>query len=383
MNKRILSLCAISRREAVKKAMMGQFKVSFITGLSEVNSAINDFKPDLFIHDWGAQDDSQARQFHLKFGQSTAAIDLSRIVLVAEVTPQMLAFASDSMVERFHSYGAIPLTLANEAKMLLDAREGSELQKFLRESKQASFQYNQQMIDQRIEQLFEKYSHDPKVKMEYANLLLRKGMNQKAVVLAQELLNKDPLNLRANNLLARAQMKMGHFEDALALLNRANVLSPSNPGRLVMLGDALYGKGDLNAALESYHEAISLDADFSREAGRQIGRIKLVQGQLEDAVSFFKSSVSEEESAGFFNNAAVQAARSQQYGDALKLYESALQTLKTDRLKPTIYYNIALSHLRLNESEPAVKALKRALHYDPFHEKAMGLMQKLKGSKAS
>lgn len=383
MNKRILSLCPQPKRDAVKRAMMGHFKVSFISVLSEVSNAINDVKPDLFIHDWHAQEESQARQFHLKFGQSTAAIELSRIILVPEITPQMLAFASDSMVERFHSYSAIPLTLLSEARMLLDAREANELQKFLRESKQASFQYNQQMIDQKIEQLYEKFAHDPKVKMEYANLLLRQGQHQKATVLAQELMNKDPMNLRANNLLARAKMKMGQFEEALALLNRANILSPSNPARLVMLGDAFFGKGDLDAALQSYHQAMHLDNDYGREAARQVGRIKLEQGELEEAVMFFKSSVSEEESAGFFNNAAVQAARSQQFQAALKLYESALQTLKTDRLKPVIYYNIALSHLRLSESEPALKALKRSLHYDPKHEKALGLMQKLKGAKAS
>ena len=87
------------------------------------------------------------------------------------------------------------------------------------------------LIDQKIEQLYEKYAHDPKVKMEYANLLLRKGEMQKSVVLAQELMNKDPMNLRANNLLARIKMKMGQFEEALVLLNKANILSPANPAR--------------------------------------------------------------------------------------------------------------------------------------------------------
>src|SRR5690606_6452805 len=91
MSGRILSLCAAPRRDLVKKAMQSaQFKVSFISALSDVSRAIAEFKPDLFIHDWGAQDDTQARQFHLKFGQSTNAIELSRVVLVPEVTPHMV-----------------------------------------------------------------------------------------------------------------------------------------------------------------------------------------------------------------------------------------------------------------------------------------------------
>ncbi|MBC7659447.1 MAG: tetratricopeptide repeat protein [Chitinophagaceae bacterium] len=378
MSKKILSLCAQPKRELVRRAMTdAYFKVSFISALSEVNNAIREFKPDMFIHDWQAQDESQARQFHLKLGQSTNAIDLSRIILAPEVTPQLLAFASDAMVERFHSYSAIPLTLASEAKMLLEAREGNALLKFLRESKQASFKYNQKMIDAKIEELYESYPHDPKVKMEYANLLIRQESYQKAVVLAHELLNKDPMNLRASTILSRAKLKMGQFDEALTIMNRSNVLSPSNADRLVMMGDALYGKGDLNAALNSYHQALNIDAEKMPEAGRQVGRIKLAQGELEEAVMFFKSAVSEDEAAGFFNNAAVQSARTGVFADALKLYESALQTLKTDRLKPTIFFNIALTHVRLNDTEGAIKALKRALHYDPNHDKALTLMEKI------
>ncbi len=384
MAKRVLSLCKSDKRDAVKRAMSSaHFKVSFISALSEVSAAVHNFKPDLFIHDWGAQDESQARQFHLKMGQSTQAIDLSRILLVPEVTPQLLAFASDAMVERLQSYGSVSLTLGQEAKMLLDSRETSELQKFMRETKLDTFQYNQKAIDKKIEDLYEKFGHDPKVKIEYANLLFRQGSYQKAMVLAQELLNRDALNLRATNLLARVKMKLGHWDEALSLLQRANSLSPANPGRLVMIGDALFGKGDLDAALTNYHQAMYLDSDRSAEAGRQIGRIKLAKGELEEAVMFFKSAVSEEESAGFFNNAAVQAARTSQFGEALRLYESALQTLKTDRLKPLIFFNIALTHMRLADNASAMKALKKALQYDPGHEKSTMLLNKLRGVKAS
>ncbi len=383
MIRRVLALCAQSKRDMIKKALQNDFKVSFISALSETYDAINSFKPELFLHDSQAQDETQLRQFHFKFGQSTTAIDLVRIILVAEVTPQMMAFASDALIERLHSFNAISLSLVTEAKMLLDGRESNEMQKFLRESKQSSFQYSQEKIDSKVEQLYNKFGHDPKVKLEYGNLLLRQGHHEKVVPIAQDLINKDPNNLRANNLMARVKMKLGYFEEALELLNRGNILSPSNPSRLVMLGDAFFGKGDLDRALEHYEQAINLDGDTLVEAGRQVGRIKLARGELAEAVTFFKSCVSEEESAGFFNNAAVQAARAQQFEGALKLYESALQTLKTDRLKPVIYFNIALSHVRLSQNDEAIKALNRALSFDPKHEKSISLLQKVKPSRAS
>ncbi len=381
MSRRILSLCAGPRRDLVKKAIQqAQYKVSFISALSDVSRAIADFKPDLFLHDWHAQDESQARQFHLKFGQSSNAIDLSRVILVPEVTPYMVAFASDALVEKFHSYAAVPLTLASEMTMMLDGKETSELQKFLRETKLNSFRYNQKDIDLKIESLYEKYSHDPKVKIEFANLVFRQGHMQKAMGLAQELLNRDPLNLRALNLIARVKMKAGEWEEAISILQKANALSPQNPSRLVLIGDALYGKGDLDAALSHYHQAINLDSDRVKDAGKQVAMIKLQQGELEEAVMFFKSTVSEDEAAGFFNNAAVQAARDNQFGEALRLYESALHTLKTDRLKPLIYFNIALSHVRLKDNDEALKAVKKALQFDPAHQKALALHEKLRNS---
>ncbi|RZA25710.1 MAG: tetratricopeptide repeat protein [Proteobacteria bacterium] len=368
----------------VKRAMQSaQFKVNFISALSDVTRAIADLKPDLFIHDWGAQNESQARQFHIKFGQSTSAIDLGRIILVPEVTPLFIAFASDAMVERFQSYSSVPLTLANEITMMLESREASELQKFLRETKLNSYRYNQKDIDLRVEALFVRYPHDPKVKLEFANLQLRQGHLGRALSLSQELLNREPMNLRALNLLARARMKMGDWDDALQSLSRANSLSPQNPTRLMMIGDALFGKGDMESALTHYQQAMNLDADLVKDAGRQVGLIKLHQGELEEAVMFFKSTVSEDEAAGFFNNAAVQAARLERYEDALKLYQSALQTLKTDRLKPLIYYNIALSHSRLKAVDEAIKAVKTVLHHDTHHAKALSLLEKLKGQKAS
>jgi tetratricopeptide (TPR) repeat protein len=368
----------------VKRAMQAaQFKVSFISTLSDVTRAIADLKPDLFVHDWGAQEESQARQFHLKFGQSTSAIELGRIILVPEVSPPLIAFASDAMVEKFQPYSSVPLTLANEIRMMLDGREASELHKFLRETRLSSYRYNQKEIDLRVEALFESFPHDPRVKLEFANLELRQGHFGRALTLAQELLNREPLNLRALNLLARAKMKLGDWDEALQSLTRANALSPHNPIRLMMIGDALFGKGDMEAALTHYHQAMKLDAELVKEAGRQVGLIKLQQGELEEAVMFFKSAVSEDEAAAFFNNAAVQAVRLEQYEVALKLYQSALQTLKTDRLKPLIHFNIALSYARLKAFEEAILALKTVLRHDPHHAKAINLLEKVKGAKAA
>ena len=104
------------------------------------------------------------------------------------------------------------------------------------------------------------------------------------------------------NLLSRAMMKQGDFKTAAQILEKANVLSPKNPERLLMLGDAFYGQGDIKKALSFYGQAKQEDEDLALNADRKIGTIYLEEGQLESAISLFKESLSEEEAASIFNS---------------------------------------------------------------------------------
>lgn len=378
LNRKVLSLCAQQNRELVRKTLAaGNYKVSFISALSEVTAAIAEFKPSVFVHDWQAVDETQTRKFHLNFSRTGTAAELVRVLLVPDVTPNMLAFANDAMIERVYTYGTASLTLGNELDMVTAAQDKSEIARLVRETRSEGFQYDQKKIDQKVEELFQKYPHDNKVKLEYGNLNFRQNKYAEALVLATELVSREPQNLRAMNLMARAMMKQGQWDKALETLEGAQILSPSNPERLVLIGDACYGKGDLNKALQYYKEAVNLDPDMAADAHRQMGQIKLEMGAVEEALDLFKNSVSEDEAAGFFNNAAVAAVRDGKPEQALKLYENAMKALKTNRLKPLIHFNIALSHRRLGDNDSAVKHLKKALHFDPSYEKARAQMEQI------
>ncbi|HYX36975.1 MAG TPA: tetratricopeptide repeat protein [Oligoflexus sp.] len=371
MSRKVLSLCSQQNRELVRKALaMANYKVSFISSLSEVTSAIAEFKPSVLVHDWQAVDETQTRKFHLNFSRTSTAAELIRVLIVPDVTPNLLAFANDALIERVYSYGAASLNLGNELDMATVSQEKSEVSRMVRETRAEGFKYDQKKIDDKVEELYQKYPHDNKVKLEFGNLSFRQNKFAEALVLATDLVAREPQNLRAMNLMARAMMKQGHWDKALQTLETAQILSPSNPERLVLIGDACYGKGDLNKALQCYEEAADLDPDMIPAAHRQMGQIKLEMGEVEEALNLFKNSVSEDESAGFFNNAAVAAVRDGKPEQALKLYETAMRALKTNRLKPLIHFNIALSHRRLGDTESAVKHLKKAMQIDPNYEKA-------------
>jgi tetratricopeptide (TPR) repeat protein len=371
LSRKVLSLCAQQNRELVRKTLaMANYKVSFISSLSEVTSAIAEFKPSVLVHDWAAVDETQTRKFHLNFSRTTTATELVRVLIVPDITPNLLAFANDALIERVYSYGSASLNLGAELDMVTSVQDKSEIAQLVRESRSEGFKYDQKKLDEKVEDLYQKYPHDNKVKLEFGNLNFRQNKYAEALVLASDLVAREPQNLRAMNLMARAMMKQGQWDKALETLEQAQILSPSNPERLVMIGDACYGKGDLNKALQCYEEAADLDPDMIPAAHRQMGQIKLEMGQVEEALNLFKNSVSEDESAGFFNNAAVAAVREGKPEQALKLYETAMRALKTNRLKPLIHFNIALSHRRLGDNESAVKHLKKALQIDPNYEKA-------------
>jgi tetratricopeptide (TPR) repeat protein len=371
LSRKVLSLCAQHNRELVRKTLaMANYKVSFISALSEVTSAIAEFKPSVLVHDWAAVDETQTRKFHLNFSRTSTATELVRVLIVPDITPNLLAFANDALIERVYSYGSASLNLGAELDMVTSVQDKSEIAQLVRESRADGFKYDQNKLDAKVEELYQKFPHDTKVKLEFGNLNFRQNKYTEALVLASDLVAREPMNLRAMNLMARAMMKTGQWDKALDTLEQAQILSPSNPERLVMIGDACYGKGDLNKALQCYEEAADLDPDMIPAAHRQMGQIKLEMGQVEEALNLFKNSVSEDESAGFFNNAAVAAVRDGKPEQALKLYETAMRALKTNRLKPLIHFNIALSHRRLGDNESAVKHLKKALQIDPNYEKA-------------
>jgi hypothetical protein len=239
LSRKVLSLCAQQNRELVRKALaMANYKVSFISSLSEVTSAIAEFKPSVLVHDWAAVDETQTRKFHLNFSRTSTATELVRVLIVPDVTPNLLAFANDALIERVYSYGSASLNLGAELDMVTSVQDKSEIAQLVREARSEGYKYDQKKLDDKVEELYQKFPHDNKVKLEFGNLNFRKNKYAEALVLATDLVAREPQNLRAMNLMARAMMKQGQWDKALETLDQAQILSPSNPERLVMIGDA-------------------------------------------------------------------------------------------------------------------------------------------------
>ncbi len=93
-----------------------------------------------------------------------------------------------------------------------------------------------------------------------AQLLLRAGRVEEAEQAFLSVLDHNPLDLQALNIVGLASIRMGQFHRARELLQRAVAVKPEHAASHHHLGRALELLGDLHGAVEHYARATKLDA---------------------------------------------------------------------------------------------------------------------------
>lgn len=365
-------------RQSFAKALTASgFKVDFCSSMNDALELLNALSAGILIHDFEAFDKTQATQFQQRFARLDTYNSLIRILYAQEITPKVLALANDAQIRRIVGYTTKPEVMAEEIKMLTKTGNATnELQRRIRElATQGPSKAHE--IDELIEQAYTTYKHDPQIRVEFAGTCVRRSQLEEAKNIVSDVLRGDATNVRAMSILSRVLMKQGKMEEAIQVMEKANGLSPSNPERLIALGDAFFQKGDKEKAKGFFSEAASVAPDAAVAANKGLAQIALSEGDATAAVDLLVNCCTEEESAGFFNNAAVAAKRAGHNEKALQLYESAMKSLKTNKLRPLIFFNIALVYYDTKNYEQAAKAIKQALRIDKKYEKALRLQEKI------
>lgn len=366
-----------TRQTFAKALTSAGFKVDFCSTTNDALELINELSAGIFIHDFETTDKTQGSQFQQRLARLEVYNSLIRILYVQEISPKVLALANDAQIRRIVSYNSVnPEILADEIKMI--TKTGSAFMELQRRIKEIAAKGGNTAaeIDKEIEQTYSSFGHDPQIRVEFAGVCLRRSQLDDAKNHATEVLRKDPLNVRAMSMVSRVLMKQGKLDEAIQIMEKANGLSPNNPERLIALGEAFFQSGDKPKAKGFFNQALSIAPEAS-EAKKGLGQVALAEGDATAALDLLVNSCTEEESAGFFNNAAVAAKRAGQHEKALHLYDSAMKSLKTNKLRPLIYFNIALVHADQKNFEQALKSLKQALRFDKTYEKAIRLKEKL------
>ena len=224
-------------------------------------------------------------------------------------------------------------------------------------------------VEHILEECYQTFNDDEEVLVEYGSLCLKKGRLEKAEKVFAKLVNRPSQSLRVANFLARVELKNGNVTGALSILDRANLMSPGNLDRLVLMGDAFRIQGSLTDAEEKYEEALELD-DSHGDAKKGMGLVALSQGETDRAIEFFRGTCSEEETVGFFNNTAVLAVKRAQFDQAEHLYNAAIGVVAGSKIRAKVHFNLGLMYRRWSRPSDAAESFRTALSLDSSFEKA-------------
>ncbi len=113
-----------------------------------------------------------------------------------------------------------------------------------------------------------------------------RGELPKAIEGALDVLEEDPTNLLALELLAGARAEAGERDEAIAIYRRILAIDASRPLSHVLFGNLLWQAGDLKGAEESFRAALDRDPDYAR-AHRRLGELYFARGEAEKALASF------------------------------------------------------------------------------------------------
>lgn len=369
------------RTKIARNLNEGNYKTIFSSAFQESQALFNKHNAGVFIQDWEAIDQSQTRSFHQKLSLNEAYDHLLRILVVSQINPNIRAFANDTGIHEVVTTATAASSMSQKIEMLLNSPTLFQ-NKIMREAGHLDDGYDQKKVDDCIEDAYKQFPHDPKVVLEFGNLNYRRESFDESARHAQNLIDKQPENVRAMTLLSRSLMKMNKIDEGIEVMKKADELSPFNPGRLATIGDAYYEKNDLDTALAYYDRAAKANSDCS-EAHVGKTKVHLANGDVGAALEVVQSSLSEEEAAGFFNSSALRASREEKYDEAIHLYKVALKALKTKKLKHLLYFNMSIAYEAKGDMENAIKSVKMSLKAMKNYQKAYDRLQRLESKLAS
>jgi arylsulfatase A-like enzyme len=124
-------------------------------------------------------------------------------------------------------------------------------------------------------------------RLEEAVLHQGAGENPKAVEATLDVLEEDPTNLLALEILAEARAAEGERAKAIEIYRRVLAIDEARPLSHVLLGNLQWQAGDLDDAEASFRAALELDPEFAR-AHRRLGELYFTRGETEKALASFE-----------------------------------------------------------------------------------------------
>jgi tetratricopeptide (TPR) repeat protein len=161
-----------------------------------------------------------------------------------------------------------------------------------------------------------------------------------AIEINQKILQLDPRNIYAMNMIAGLLGKLGEFEQEMAWAQKAIAINPQFDLAYINKGNALAGLKRYNEAAEAFNKAIRINP--------------------KDPLGIYSLGVLEEEQGNFKK--------------ALEFYR---QSIQIDPKFENGYFNLAAMHANLKQFDEAIAALKKLIELNPQSEDAKAMLRQI------
>ena len=336
----------------------------------------------LLVVDWDHGLQTVTATLHA--AQGSFNVDTRPIFLIAsEVSPALVATAAEFYVGRVHTGELTRGAISDHLEALLGVdRSFRALREPMAQVADARRRGDWATAGRMLSALQAKHPDDRRVTCELVENLIHENRWPEASALADSLAVTDSLNLRVRHFRARCMMRAGQFDEAAALLGECQLVNPFNPERLVDLGSALLNAAKYAAAKVQFDAALAIAPDHAgaRDGQRQC---RLLEGDVNAALTLLRELSGPREVASLFNNAAILAIRHQRFPHGLSLYRTALGALgEKEALSARLFFNLGLAHLKQGDAKEALACFQRASTIDPTFENAQHNVDALSGRRA-
>lgn len=214
----------------------------------------------------------------------------------------------------------------------------------------------------------------------YAEMIARKclkeGDRKGAEQWLRRAISKNPNYLRAMRLLADVYMAQGNHAEALALLERLKANNPRNFQRLTKIGRCYLALGEHQKAEKVLCDALSID-EFYQEAREELGKVKCVLGDYENARVLLANSPHRKHLAAFLNGMGIRLVEQRKFAESIEHYKKAQFVLPGNDQNHLLFFNIGLAYAKWGKLHEAVRYARLALIREPCYEKAESLLKSI------
>jgi tetratricopeptide (TPR) repeat protein len=215
-----------------------------------------------------------------------------------------------------------------------------------------------------------------KVLLDKAVALFNAGNFEGARIIYEMILDEDPNQCDALNLLGLVDYSLKNYQQAIILFSKAISIYPRHASFHSHLGNTFKELGRYSEALESYDQAIRVDPKFA-QAHMNRGVTLREQGRYAEALASFANSIQlDSNDPEIFLNYGADLRDLGKYDEAIAMYDYAIG-LKPDF--PIVFNNRGNVYADLGLISQAIASYDRAIDLNPdypdaFANKALALL---------